>query len=61
MMNWIYNWYDPSGKLKVDDLAQHLTQLFVAGFSPGLPLQPATSAVLPKNQDDLSIWRGTAN
>ena len=57
MMNWIYNWYDPSGKLKVDDLAQHLTQLFVAGFAPGLLLQP----VLPKHQDDLSIWRGTAS
>lgn len=61
MMNWIYNWYDPSGKLKVNDLAQHLTQLFVAGFSPGLLLQPATSTVLPKHQDDLSIWRGTAS
>lgn len=59
MMNWIYNWYDPSGKLKVNDLAQHLTQLFVAGFSPGLPLQPVSSTVLPKQQDDLSIWRGT--
>jgi len=57
MMNWIYNWYDPSGKLTVNDLAQHLTQLFLAGFSPGLPLQP----VLPKHQDDLSIWRGTAS
>src|ERR1700752_4462594 len=58
MMNWIYNWYDPQGKLKVHDLAQHLTQLFVAGFSPGL-LNPA---VLPKQQqENLSIWRGTAN
>ena len=57
MMNWIYNWYDPSGKLKVNDLAQHLTQLFLAGFSPGL-LNPA---VLPKQQqENLSIWR-TAN
>ena len=59
MMNWIYNWYDPSGKLKVDDLAQHLTQLFLAGFAPGLPLQPVSSTVLSKHQDDLSIWRGT--
>jgi AcrR family transcriptional regulator len=59
MMNWIYNWYDPSGKLKVDGLAQHLTQLFLAGFAPGLPLQPVRSSVLPKHQDDLSIWRGT--
>ena len=61
MMNWIYNWYDPTGKLKVNDLAQHLTQLFLAGFSPGLPLQPATSTVLPNQQENLSIWRGTAN
>jgi AcrR family transcriptional regulator len=59
MMNWIYNWYDPSGKLKVNDLAQHLTQLFLSGFSPGLLLQPASSTVLPQHQDDLSIWRGT--
>ena len=57
MMNWIYNWYDPSGKLKVEDLAQHLTQLFLRGFAPGL--QPVSSTVLPKHQDDLSIWRGT--
>ena len=58
MMNWIYNWYDPSGKLTVNDLAQHLTQLFLAGFSPGL-LNPT---VLPKQQqENLSIWRGTAN
>src|SRR3982751_2515297 len=35
MMNWIYNWYDPHGKLKVHDLAQHLTQLFLGGFAPG--------------------------
>ena len=56
MMNWIYNWYDPSGKLKVDDLAQHLTQLFLNGFSPGLLLQRVSSTIL---QDDLSIWRGT--
>ena len=34
MMNWIYNWYDPQGKLKVTDLAQHLTQLFLDGLLP---------------------------
>jgi len=58
MMNWIYNWYDPQGKLKVNDLAQHLTQLFVGGFSPGLLLQPLNSAAMREN---LSIWRGSAN
>src|ERR1044072_4338629 len=35
MMNWIYNWYDPKGKLGVHDLAQNLTQLFLEGFAPG--------------------------
>ena len=59
MMNWIYNWYDPQGKLKVHDLAQHLTQLFLDGFSPGLP-GPLSIGTLPRQREDLSIWRGTA-
>src|SRR3982751_5556692 len=32
MMNWIYNWYDPQGKLKVSDLASNLLQLFLNGI-----------------------------
>jgi hypothetical protein len=56
MMNWIYNWYDPQGKLKVQDLAQHLTQLFVAGFVPGLPLEPVNSRMLAQHGENLSIW-----
>ena len=32
MMNWIYNWYDPKGKLKVSDLAGNLLKLFLNGF-----------------------------
>lgn len=59
MMNWIYNWYDPQGKLKVQDLAQHLTQLFLGGFAPGLLLEPVSSTSLPRPNEDLSIWRGT--
>jgi AcrR family transcriptional regulator len=56
MMNWIYNWYDPQGKLKVHDLAQHLTQLFLGGFAPGLLVEPVDSALLTKQQENLSIW-----
>ena len=59
MMNWIYNWYDPEGKLKVHDLAQHLTQLFLGGFAPGLLLEAVSSATLPRPNENLSIWRGT--
>src|SRR5580765_8961695 len=35
MMNWIYNWYDPSGKLKVSQLVDQITRLFVNGFVGG--------------------------
>ena len=33
MMNWIYNWYDPRGKLSVSQLVDNITRLFLAGFS----------------------------
>jgi TetR/AcrR family transcriptional regulator, cholesterol catabolism regulator len=56
MMNWIYNWYDPQGKLKVHDLAQHLTQLFLGGFVPGLPREPVNSTGLRRPAENLSIW-----
>src|SRR5437660_9989762 len=31
MMNWIYNWYDSSGKLSVKHLADNITGLFLRG------------------------------
>jgi len=52
MMNWIYNWYDPRGKLKVHDLAQHLTQLFLGGFAPGCLLESVSSHRI----ENLSVW-----
>jgi TetR/AcrR family transcriptional regulator, cholesterol catabolism regulator len=56
MMNWIYNWYDPRGKLKVHDLAQHLTQLFLGGFAPGCLLEPASSSLMSQQLENLSVW-----
>ena len=32
MMNWIYNWYDPAGKLSVHQLVDNITRLFLDGF-----------------------------
>ena len=32
MMNWIYNWYDPQGKMKVTELAGNVMRLFFNGF-----------------------------
>ena len=33
MMNWIYNWYDPTGPLDAGRLADLLTRLFLGGFA----------------------------
>jgi AcrR family transcriptional regulator len=59
MMNWIYNWYDPKGKLKVNELAQNLTQLFLEGFAPGNGSEISTNGTVGKKQENLSVWRGT--
>lgn len=32
MMNWIYNWYDPQGQMKVSELAGNVMRLFLNGF-----------------------------
>lgn len=32
MMNWIYNWYDPHGKLDVTALVANILRLFLAGY-----------------------------
>jgi TetR/AcrR family transcriptional regulator, cholesterol catabolism regulator len=58
MMNWIYNWYDPKGKLDVNDLAQNVTQLFLEGFAPGSTSKVPRSSLLHPQTEDLSIWRG---
>ncbi|HJR06790.1 MAG TPA: TetR/AcrR family transcriptional regulator [Pyrinomonadaceae bacterium] len=58
MMNWIYNWYDPRGKLSVTDLVDNLTRLFLSGFLAGqagdeLQFTPKTA----KTAERLSVWR----
>ena len=57
MMNWIYNWYDPRGKLSVHDLVDNITRLFLNGFLAGttgdeLQFKPKT-----KKSERLSVWR----
>jgi AcrR family transcriptional regulator len=57
MMNWIYNWYDPAGKLKVSELVDNITRLFVQGFVGGLGTDlldfTPRARVEPR-----SVWRG---
>jgi len=41
MMNWIYTWYDPAGRIKPDQLAEQLSQLFLHG------IMSTTTSALP--------------
>jgi AcrR family transcriptional regulator len=55
MMNWIYNWYDPRGKLSVADLVETVARLFLNGFAGGGDLEPA--ALRARTDEPLSMWR----
>ena len=55
MMNWIYNWYDPRGKLSVSQLVDNITRLFLTGF-----LSQAEQATVQGGSgqaEKVSIWR----
>lgn len=54
MMNWIYNWYDPHGKLSVSQLVDNITQLFLAGF---LARDEAFAVAGSGMAEKISVWR----
>src|SRR5436190_11681592 len=55
MMNWIYNWYDPRGKLSVKQLTDNITRLFLNGF---LSSSAETFRVSPeRTSEKISVWR----
>jgi AcrR family transcriptional regulator len=58
MMNWIYNWYDPRGKLKVTELVDNVTRLFLHGFVAGLPTDKLDFPPKAK-AEPFSVWRGS--
>ena len=55
MMNWIYNWYDPRGKLSVANLIDNITRLFLNGFlsssASEFPIQ------IERANEKVSVWR----
>jgi AcrR family transcriptional regulator len=57
MMNWIYNWYDPRGKLAVNDLVDNVARLFLGGFRAGMPAGEAQLAPKLGKAERLSVWR----
>lgn len=57
MMNWIYNWYDPQGKMGVGDLVENITRLFLSGFL-GEPCDEELNFSGSVEREPFSIWRG---
>src|SRR5258708_8043677 len=55
MMNWIYNWYDPRGKLSVSQLVDNITRLFLSGFLSQGEQAPAQGR--SEQAEKISIWR----
>jgi len=55
MMNWIYNWYDPRGKLSVSQLVDNITRLFLSGFLS--MAERVTVQRNPETAEEVNIWR----
>lgn len=55
MMNWIYNWYDPRGKLSVSQLVDNITRLFLTGFLSTARQEVAQG--VPELAEKANIWR----
>jgi len=57
MMNWIYNWYDPQGKLKVSELVGNVTRLFLSGLIAGSARDQLEFKPQAPTAERLSVWR----
>lgn len=57
MMNWIYNWYDPRGKLSINDLVENITRLFLSGFLAGTASDELQFNRKFTSAERLSVWR----
>ncbi len=57
MMNWIYNWYDPHGKLSVTELVNNITRLFLSGFLAGAGSVELQLTSKTPHIEHLSVWR----
>ncbi|MGH9971171.1 MAG: TetR/AcrR family transcriptional regulator [Pyrinomonadaceae bacterium] len=58
MMNWIYNWYDPQGKLKVAELVENVSRLFLHGFVDGVAMEELNFNAKTR-PESMSVWRAS--
>jgi hypothetical protein len=59
MMNWIYNWYDPHGKLSVGEVVDNITHLFLNGFLVRATTDAQGFAPKTAKVEHLSVWRAS--
>jgi AcrR family transcriptional regulator len=56
MLNWLYKWYDPQGRLSVQEVAEQFTSLALAGLAAApSSLTPTLRSAVPKRRRGLSI------
>lgn len=55
MMNWIYNWYNPRGKLSVPELVDNVLRLYLGGFLNESPQQ--NNCEVSTATEQMSVWR----
>ncbi len=59
MMNWIYNWYDPQGKLSVQELTQNLFRLYLLGFLTDRSTSAFEPNLANSSSAEFNVWRGS--
>jgi hypothetical protein len=62
MLNWLYKWYDPQGRLSVQEVAEQFTALALAGLvvnePPVTPRPPKRTRVKPTHLPAVSPLQG---
>jgi len=57
MLNWLYKWYDPQGRLKVQEVAKQFTSLALAGLVADRPNRSARRRMPKRHVGDAEIDR----
>lgn len=61
MMNWLYNWYRPGKDVPVEQLADHMSRLFLGGYLQDGTEVPAGALEAAPGENAPSFWRSQAD
>ena len=60
MLNWLYKWYDPQGRLSVQEVAKQFTSLALAGLAAA-PAAPRRNRIKPARRRRPPLLAGAAS